>query len=248
VAVLISLSAATRSQLGYWRDSVTLFSRTIAVTGENWMASNSLAIGYEQAGDTLRAMDEYREAIRINPDFTYARYNLGRLLLLRNDYKAAEEQFADVLSLRSDLDGSQFYLGHALEGQQRYEEAIAQYSLIPGGDPYYDEGVQRRAAVHYRQGNISAERGELDEAVDHYHKALSLKPEYPEALNNLGNILEYTGKYQESADLYEQALILRPRSAILHRSLAGVLEKLSQKEAAAEHLRMAENLETGDAR
>ena len=43
---------------------------------------------------------------------------------------------------------------------------------------------------------IAFERGELEAALIHYQKALSLKPDLADAYNNMGNVLKELGKLQ----------------------------------------------------
>ncbi len=52
---LIGLGALTQRQIGYWRDSESLFTHTLAVTGPNWLA-------YNQLGGVLLAKNELDQA------------------------------------------------------------------------------------------------------------------------------------------------------------------------------------------
>jgi len=64
--------------------------------------------------------------------------------------------------------------------------------------------------AHDLLGNIGMQAGKLNEAMGHFEQALRLKPDYPEALNNLGVALDQVGRPQEAISHYEQALRLRP--------------------------------------
>ena len=46
-------------------------------------------------------------------------------------------------------------------------------------------------------GNALQNQGKLDEAIASYNKALSLKPDYAEAYNNMGNALQDQGKLEK---------------------------------------------------
>ena len=50
-------------------------------------------------------------------------------------------------------------------------------------------------------GNALKDQGKLDEAIEAYNKALSLKPDYAEAYNNMGNALKEQGKLEEAIEL-----------------------------------------------
>ncbi len=93
VAALIVLGMLTRIQVGYWKDTYTLFEHTILVTRDNYFALLNLGIVYGKSGDYLRAEDAYRKALRIAPDWEEAHYQLGLVLVSAGDLDgAAREQ------------------------------------------------------------------------------------------------------------------------------------------------------------
>jgi len=59
----------------------------------------------------------------------------------------------------------------------------------------------------------------LDEARKDYQKALLIRPNYPEAINNLGATDFAQGNYKEAIRLYRRALHLMPRSAVIAANL-----------------------------
>ena len=46
---------------------------------------------------------------------------------------------------------------------------------------------------------LSKSNNKLEEAIEAYNKALSIKPDYAEAYNNMGNALKDQGKLEEAA-------------------------------------------------
>ena len=59
-------------------------------------------------------------------------------------------------------------------------------------------------------GNELFSRGDVDEAILYYHRALRGNTEYAEAHISLGNALMYQGKTEEAAAYYTRALELKP--------------------------------------
>jgi Flp pilus assembly protein TadD len=51
----------------------------------------------------------------------------------------------------------------------------------------------------------------LDGAYDHLNVALSLKKDYPEAINNMGYIFKVAGRYQDAVKLFLRAISLKPK-------------------------------------
>jgi tetratricopeptide (TPR) repeat protein len=59
-------------------------------------------------------------------------------------------------------------------------------------------------------GHVLAGQNRLTEAVEHYEKAIRLKPNFPDAHSNLGAALERLGKKEEAKAHFEEALRLAP--------------------------------------
>jgi len=64
--------------------------------------------------------------------------------------------------------------------------------------------------MHYNLGNVLKDQDRLDEAIESFHKALELKPDFAEAHNNLGNVLLAQGRLDEALDGFHKALVLKP--------------------------------------
>ena len=54
-------------------------------------------------------------------------------------------------------------------------------------------------------GIALADQGKLEEAVEAYNKALSLKPDFSNSYNNLGNIFKDQGKLEEAISAFDKA-------------------------------------------
>ena len=75
-----------------------------------------------------------------------------------------------------------------------------------------------------------------DEAVTHYRKAVSLRPELFEAHTNLGNALKETGHFKDAAASHRKAIALNPEYAEAHTNLGNAWKELGRLEdAAASH-------------
>ena len=67
------------------------------------------------------------------------------------------------------------------------------------------------------------EEGRLPEAIDHFQRALQLKPDFAEAHNDLGVVLMQRGRLREAMGHYEQALRLKPYDPKAHYNLGVAL-------------------------
>ena len=79
-AAVVLCIVLTRQQLGYWKDSETLFRRALAVTKNNYIAHNDLGAALFKKGQISQAAIQFQEAIRLKPAYVSAHNNLGLTL------------------------------------------------------------------------------------------------------------------------------------------------------------------------
>ncbi len=78
--------------------------------------------------------------------------------------------------------------------------------------------------AHNNLGNASKARGDLDEAVASYRRALALRPDSAPAHNNLGVALSEQGRLDEAVASHRRALELEPGYAEAHNNLGNAFQ------------------------
>jgi protein O-mannosyl-transferase len=266
VLVLAVLMATAWRQTGYWRDSKTLWARTLACTSPNPIACNGMGNALSDCGQVGDAIDQYRLAIETDSNYAPAHHNLGRAFMGRGQVEAAIDQYLQALARKSDYAEAHSNLGEALASRGQVEGAINHYeqALVFNpdlaeahnnlGNALANRGQVEEALIHYRQalqikpdlaqahnnlGAALAGCGQFDEAIEHYHQALALKPSYAEALTNLGNALASRGQVDEAIKHYQQALRIKPDYAEAHFHFGYALAGRGQVDEAIAHYRQA---------
>lgn len=84
------------------------------------------------------------------------------------------------------------------------------------------------AKVHYNIAKVKADEGAIDFAIEKYHLAIKLYPEYDQAMNNLANILKERNKEEEARELLEKAVQIRPSFAAAWMNL-GIVQASMKK-------------------
>lgn len=80
-AVFVSLMTVTMQQVRFWQNSITLFEHSRTVTRENATICTNLGIAYSEINDSKKAITFLGYAIRIDPQYAEAHYNLGLIYL-----------------------------------------------------------------------------------------------------------------------------------------------------------------------
>ena len=155
-----------------------------------------------QIGKLDEAIDAFKKAISIKPDYADAYNNMGNALKGQGKLEEAIEAYDKVLSIKPDTE-AYYNMGNALKEQRKLEEAVEAFKKAISIKPDY-------AAAYNNMGTTLKDQGKPDEAIEAYKKAISIKPDYAEAYNNIGNTLIAEGKLEEAAEAYNKAIAIKP--------------------------------------
>jgi tetratricopeptide (TPR) repeat protein len=138
VAMLLVCAHRTWVEVSYWRDSETLWERSLAVTTDNFPAHLNLALLDVRQKRRESAAKHLEAALRIAPYDTIALNDYGLVLLELGRYSEAAEQFE--LALRSLPGDAKLHIAMAvaLEKQGKRSEAIQQMNEAHRLDPSMD--------------------------------------------------------------------------------------------------------------
>ncbi len=81
-AALVACGALTRYEIGFWKDDVTVWTRAITVTKNNYVAHDNLGNCLLETNPS-QALAEFQEAANINPNYPPAQMDLA-VVLARN--------------------------------------------------------------------------------------------------------------------------------------------------------------------
>ncbi len=231
-AVLTFLVVAVRVQAGYWSDSITLFSRALAVTSDNWLAEYNIGTYLSEEGREEEAVLHYARAVSIRPDLLEGQYNLGLSLTRLGREKEAIEHLREAVRLRPAFLDARNLLAVSLDKQGRYEESMAQYREALRINPSSVDTMYNMASSFVRQGSHQSAEPLL-------RKILTADPDNPKAHQTLGVVLARLGRRSEAADHYREALRLQPDSAETYYNLANSQAEAGMTEEAAALYRKA---------
>lgn len=91
------------------------------------------------------------------------------------------------------------------------------------------------AEAHHRLGVSWEAKGQYEKAKAEMLKSLSIRPNIPEVLNNLGTVHNKLGEKAAALGLFERAVVLRPNYAMARYNLAEAYEATNPKRALSEY-------------
>ncbi len=135
-------------------------------------------------GNTVNALNTYRDMLERDPDDYTARNNLGLLLLKTGDVITAEEHFLKALNAKPDFAAALKNMGNIMFIQKDYTRA----------ERYYVKALKITpcdAVLHHNLGSVYAFIKDYKKAVDSYRNAINIKDDYYEAKQNLKRVLKH---------------------------------------------------------
>jgi protein O-mannosyl-transferase len=205
LAVLLGYAVTAHIQIGYWRDSYTLFAHALQVTEANSIAEGNLGSALLDMRRPDLAVSHLERAIQLMPTLATAHYNLGTLLQRQNEMDRAQREYQWALQYGSDArELAQTYnnLGVLFDQFGRREQALAEFSQAIALNPHEQNSLVSR-------GLIEREEGKLDAALQDFARAAQVTPS-PLALYWQGRVFEDMGQFPAAAEAYRSVLKLAP--------------------------------------
>jgi tetratricopeptide (TPR) repeat protein len=229
---IAALAVASWHQVGYWRDSVSLFEHTLAVAPKNPKIRYNLANEYRARGNTDAAIRNYRIALETDSKSVDALINLGNALRSKGELDAAIDVYQSALDREPRNANANNSLATALRAKGDVDTAILRYRYAIALDPDF-------YLAHYNLANALQSKGELAEAVAHYLKALEEKVRDPKIFNNLGNAFWGLERNEDAETAYRVAIEFDPRHYRAHNNLGLLLASQEKFDEAIAHYRLA---------
>jgi tetratricopeptide (TPR) repeat protein len=105
--------------------------------------------------------------------------------------------------------------------------------------------TQNNHIMHTNAGTALMGVGRIDEAIEHFRRALAINPIYVEARDDLGCALQEKGLDTEAAAEFEDVLRLKPNNATARNNYGFTLSKLGRYDEAIAQFTRALELGTG---
>ncbi|MGA3284672.1 MAG: tetratricopeptide repeat protein [Verrucomicrobiota bacterium] len=93
--------------------------------------------------------------------------------------------------------------------------------------------------AHYNLGNLLSNQGRIEEAMEHYHKALQINPNFSKALYNLGMALAAKGRFDEAIKNFYRAIQINPNYPEALNNLGNALAAQGRFDEAIAYYRKA---------
>jgi tetratricopeptide (TPR) repeat protein len=192
-AVVIFFGQSARAQLPYWRDSVSLWSRAVALDDDNDVALYNLALAEIVQGRSDLAIEHLTRLVALVPDHDLAKKRLDALVADR-ELRAAEASAA----------------------AGRLGEAMAAFDRALARDP-------ARTRARRGRGMAALQAGDVARAADDLAMAVRNGEDDPAVIGAFAYVLVATGRGADAVPLLTRAVERSPADVGLASNLARLL-------------------------
>ena len=200
---------------------------------------------YRKLGKYDRAIKDYNEAIRIEPDYAEAYYNRGNAYSKNGEAARAIQDYNKALALKPDYVEVYNNRGNIFLDKGELNRAIADFNKVIVLNPeyakaymnlgnvysqkgeyelvitYYNKAIELNpddAACYYYRGSFYRDKGESDHAIMDYSKAIELKPDFAEAYKIRGIAYIKNGEHDRAIADFGKTIELNPGDAEAYKN------------------------------
>jgi tetratricopeptide (TPR) repeat protein len=215
--------------------------------------------GWQDKGDSQKALADGNQAVRLNPKLAMAYLNRGRALSALGEKDKSIADYDEAIRLDPKFTMAYNNRGVVYKNKGDVARALADYSeairlnpkltlplnnraLLLASERRYDEAIRDFDAsleIDPGQRNMHLERGlafhnkkDLDRAIADYNEALRLDPDYAIAFNNRGFAYYNKGDADRAIADYNEALRSDPKYITAMFNRAHAFERKNQYERA----------------
>ena len=146
---------------------------------------------YADKGQHDKAIEEYKNAIDLNPSDPIAYYMRGITYCKKGQYGKGIEDYNRAIDLKPDKAiAYQIYVsrGEFYGNKGQHERAVEDLRKAIALNPENPRAYTKLWRVHYNYGNVSKRKGQYDKAIEEYSAAIGLTPNNPHPYTGRGYI------------------------------------------------------------
>jgi len=219
--VLLALAAVTRRQIGFWRDPLSLWSHSLEITQDNFIAEDNVGFALTGLGRNDEAILHFEKAIQLGGENDPTTdMGLETAYQERDPRKAVEHGQRALTQTKNPKQLVWIYdgLGSAYARLHDYANSGNSFRQALRLDPSNQAAMAALGNVLLRQ---AAQR--MSRNLDQHPAA--------DGFSQLGSLWEQTGDYDSAKQAYQSALKLDPKLASAQEGLDRVTKKASESQS-----------------
>jgi len=191
-------------------------------------ALGNQVVGAGQSAQADRAIEQFREVVRLDPTDSESALWLEKLYRVENKHDEAEAVLRGILKNEPDNEGAVEQLTQLLLDEGKSGEAVTLLQGILAKSP--------SATLLDLLGDAYTQTKDFAKAEDAYRKAVDMDPSEVTHYRGLGQTLMSEEKYPEALEIYKKLIDLMPDDADNYLRAAQIYREMRETDKAEESL------------
>ena len=187
-----------------------------------------------------KAIEAYKQAIRIRPDFAEAYNHLGNVYFATKDYLRAREAYKQAIRIRPNFAEAHDNLGVAYSATKNYLRAIEAYKKAIRIKPDFIEAYDHLGSAYDALSR-------KNQAIEARKQAVRVNPDNRQGYLNLAEVYYFAHRYNEAIESYKQAIRCSPSIPYTYQTLGDLYFRLARYTEAIDNYKQATRLDPYDA-
>lgn len=158
---------------------------------------------YGKEKDYAKARELMQRALRINPDYKEACYQIGKCYGYEDNYPVAKVWMDKAIAIDGNFLTAYKWRGIINGEMKNYEDAVRDFNAAIQLDPM-------NADLYVRRAKQNESLGRLDDALRDLRFAYDLEPGAVRTLLYLGNVYVKAGQGKQALEYYDRAITAKP--------------------------------------
>jgi tetratricopeptide (TPR) repeat protein len=226
---------ATRRYLVYWKDTISLFSRMLALAPDSTALQNPLAAAYISIGRKEKAVELLKRAIAIDPSEHLTYNELGVVYCDLKRYQDAIDAFQNAIRLSPKYYDAYMNLAGVYASLGQFDRAVELYKQAISINP-------AESKAYFNLGRAYLKSNHYQDAIDALQQAIRLSPKYADAYIALACVYVALDKVEEQIEPCKKAIEFAPQYPDAYIILGSAYGKLKRFTEAIEVYKQAEKI------
>lgn len=163
------------------------------------------------------AIANFIKAVALEPSNPVLLTEMGKIYFNTNQIDSANTVLRQAVALKDSYYDAKFILAKVDNEQGKFSEAMA---ILDDLENKYDP-----AQVYYEEGRVFYNQQNYNQAINRFHQALTVSPNYANALYSLGLAFTETGDNQQALYYFKKVSELDPQNTDVKKKIEELTKK-----------------------
>lgn len=193
-------------RIGQYKKGISILDNCTESIKNNAVYHFTYGLGYFHLKDFQLALEKFKKAIAIKPNYTLAHYNIATSLYAMQKYILAEKKVLDLIKKTPKYNLAYGLLGNIYVKIGDFEKSIDAYTKSVELD-------STNYNLIYNLGLAYSDNGNHTLAIENYELAIQLKSDFYEAYGSMGNSYLSSEQFDKAINMYKKVIEINPKDS-----------------------------------